>query len=159
MVIYMINIYTVSFFGHREVEDFLSVESQIENLIVDLISTKEYVEFLVGRNGAFDQLVSSVIRRVKRNIRDDNNSHILVLPYNTAEYSNNYDSFNEYYDDVEIYSGQQRTHFKAAFQKRNRYMVERSDLSVFYVERECGGAYQTYMYAKKQRKNILKLEM
>ena len=58
--------FTVSFFGHRVIEDPLRIEQNLESLIGRLITEHEYVEFLVGRDGEFDQLVSSVIRRCKR---------------------------------------------------------------------------------------------
>ncbi len=155
----MLEIFTVSFFGHREVDNFFRIEEQLEKLIIELLSTKEYVEFLVGKNGEFDQLVSSTIRRIKKNYRDDNCYHLLVLPYDTAQYRDNYESFNEYYDQVDIYENYYKAHFKAAFQNRNREMVNRSDLVVFYLERDYGGAYQTYQYAVKQKKNIIKLPL
>ncbi len=60
------DIYTVSFFGHRQVEDFLGIERQLENLLRELMGQKEYVEFLVGRNGEIDQLASSKVLRLKR---------------------------------------------------------------------------------------------
>ena len=111
---------------------------------------------MVGRNGDFDLLVSSTIKRLKNEYRDDNSCHILVLPYSTAEYRNNYDSFNEYYDQVDIYKEASESHYKSAFQKRNREMVDRSDLVVFYLAHNYGGAYRTYRYALKQNKNIVK---
>ena len=36
-------------------------------------------------------------------------------------------------------------------------MVDRSDLVVFFVERETGGAYQTMRYAEKNGKTIINL--
>ena len=57
------NICTVSFFGHRQIDDVFKIEKQLEALIRELLLTKEYVEFLVGRDGEFDQLVSSTIRK------------------------------------------------------------------------------------------------
>ncbi len=154
----MLEIYTVSFFGHREIDHYFDLEEQVENLIRELLSTKEYVEFLIGRSGEFDQLVSTTIRRVKKIFRDDNCCHILVLPYDTAEYRNNRDSFEEYYDQIDICQEASSAHFKAAIQKRNRAMVDRSDLTVFYIERKYGGAYQTYQYAVKQEKSVIKLK-
>ena len=74
------NQYTVSFFGHRVIEDPLLIEQRLEQLIRKLLKEKEYVEFLVGRNGDFDQLVSSVVRRAKREYRADNSSLVLVFP-------------------------------------------------------------------------------
>ena len=50
--------YTVSFFGHRRVEDFRVVSEALEDLAAELICTKSYVDFLVGRNGEFDQLAA-----------------------------------------------------------------------------------------------------
>ena len=94
--------YTVCFFGHREIDNPLEVEEQLYDIVLHLLESKEYVEFLVGRNGEFDQLVSSTVRRVKRNYRDDNSALMLVLPYLTAEYENNHQSFHEYYDEIEI---------------------------------------------------------
>ena len=151
------NIYTVSFFGHREVDHLFHVEEQLYELIRELLGSKEYVEFLVGRNGEFDQAVSSSIKRVKRDYRDDNCCHTLVLPYITAELRENEDSFYDYYDDITICDSAQTSHFKAAIQVRNREMEDRSDLVVFYVQRESGGAYQTYQYALKQQKKIINL--
>ena len=87
--------YTVCFFGHREIDNPLEVEEQLYDIVLHLLESKEYVEFLVGRNGEFDQLVSSTVRRVKRNFRDDNSALMLVLPYLTAEYENNHQSFHE----------------------------------------------------------------
>lgn len=150
----MLDIFTVSLFGHRVVDNLLRIEEQLEKLIKELLSTKEYVVFLVGRNGEFDRLASSAIKKVKKTFRDDNCSLCLVLPYDTAEYRDNYDSFNEYYDNVEICK---KSYFKSAFQKRNRDKLHRSDLVVFYLEHDCGGAYQTFQYAVKQGKNIIKL--
>ena len=72
------NLFAVSFFGHREVDDPFVIEQLLEAIVRELLHSKEYVEFLVGRDGEFDQLVSSTIRRCKRTIRDDNSSLVLV---------------------------------------------------------------------------------
>lgn len=151
------NLFAVSIFGHREVDEPFAIERQLEAIIRELLLTKEYVEFLVGRDGEFDQLVSSTIRRCKRTIRDDNSSLVLVLPYMTAEYRNNEQSFHEYYDEIEICAESAEMHFKSAHQVRNRSMVDRSDLVIFYVERNSGGAYQTMQYAKRAGAKILNL--
>lgn len=42
-------------------------------------------------------------------------------------------------------------------QIRNRSMVDRSNLVVFYVEHKKGGAYQMYQYAVKKDKKIVNL--
>ena len=151
------NLYAVSFFGHRQIDNVFVIEQRLETLIRELLATKEYVEFLVGRDGEFDQLVSSTIRRCKRAIRDDNSALVLVLPYATAEYRNSEQSFHEYYDEIEICAASAEKHFKSAHQIRNRSMVDRSDLVIFCVEHNSGGAYQTMQYARKVDANIINL--
>ena len=151
------NIFTVSFFGHRMIGRPFLIEQQLEKLIRKLLTEKEYVEFLVGRDGEFDQLVSSSVRRCKRAIRDDNSALVWVMPYETAEYRDNEDAFHNYYDEVEVCGTSAVGHFKGAHQKRNCEMVDRSDLVVFFVERETGGAYQTMRYAEKNGKQYINL--
>ena len=47
----------VAFFGHRYIDYF----SRVESIVRDLLNSHEYVDFLVGRDGDFDQIVSSTI--------------------------------------------------------------------------------------------------
>ena len=153
----MLRPYTVSFFGHRIIEDFNQAEKKAEALIRELILQKEYVEFLIGRGGDFDQIVSSAVKRFQRRIRADNSSLVWILPYPTAELRNYEESFSAYYDEIEICDAAQNSHPKRAYQIRNRQMVDRSDLVVFYVEHNSGGAYQTMQYAQGKEKRIINL--
>ena len=150
-------LFTVSFFGHRIVSEFREAEERVEAVIHTLLLENEYVEFLVGRNGDFDQIVTSVVKRQQRRVRDDNSALIWILPYPTAELRDNLESFEAYYDEIEICEAASRCHPKNAIQIRNQQMVDRSDLVVFYVDHSGGGAYQTLRYA--QRKNKARLNL
>ena len=77
----MLEVFTVSFFGHRQIDRFFDAEEKVTEIIRKLIAGKEYVELLIGRDGEFDQIVSSSVRLVKRDIRDDNSELIWVIPY------------------------------------------------------------------------------
>ena len=145
------------FFGHRYIDNPLKVEELLETKIRKLINEKEYIEFLVGRNGDFDRCASSAILRVRKNVRADNSALVLMLPYATAEYLNNEEYFNGYYTDVEISYKASIAHPKAAIQIRNREMVTRADLIICYVEENSGGAYKTVQYAEKVSKTIINL--
>ncbi|MFR5291203.1 MAG: hypothetical protein ACLTGC_04015 [Eisenbergiella sp.] len=151
------NTFTVSFFGHRQINNPLSSENKLEQILCSLLKQKEYVEFLVGRDGEFDQIVSSAIRRCKRKIRDDNSSLIWVMPYQTAIYRDNEDSFLSYYDEIEICEESSAAHYKSAFQIRNRTMVDRSDLVILYIDHSSGGAYHTFQYIQKIQKDFINL--
>ncbi len=147
-------IFTVSLFGHRRVHDYAEIEQQLHFLVYDLISNHEFVEFLVGRDGEFDQLAASTIRKVKRNVFDANSSLIWVQPYKKAEYNHDPKAYDDYYDVVELCDASAKAHPKAAIQLRNRSMVDRSELCIFYVEHPHGGAWETLKYAEKQNKRI-----
>lgn len=153
----VLEIFTVAFFGHRHIYKPLRVEELLEKFIRKLIDEKEYVDFLVGRNGEFDQCVSSSVLRVRKNYRDENSSLVLMLPYPTAEYINNQNYFEDYYNDIEISYSASKAHPKAAIQIRNREMVDRADLVICYIEHNNGGAYKTMKYALKQNKNVINL--
>ena len=153
----MLEIFTVAFFGHRYIDNPLKVEELLEEQIRRLINEKEYVDFVVGRNGEFDQCVSSTVLRVRKNVRDDNSALVLVLPYVTAEYLNNKEYFHDYYTDVEISYSASMAHPKSAIQIRNREMVDRADLVICYIENKEGGAWQTLKYAMEKEKNIINL--
>ena len=150
-------IFSVAFLGHRYVDNIIKVENLLEEQIRKLIDENEYVDFLVGRNGDFDQCISSSVLRVRKNYRDDNSALVLVLPYPTAEYLNNENSFHDYYTDIEISHAASLAHPKSAIQIRNREMADRADLIICYIKRKRGGAWQTVDYAIKQGKTVVNL--
>ena len=132
----------------------LHIEAAIERNVKKLLSEKPYVEFLVGRDGEFDILVASVIRRQKREYRSDNSSLIWILPYPTSDYHNNEMEYRSYYDEIEISEG---SHYKSAHRIRNRKMIDRSDMVICYVEHNSGGAYQALRYAQEKGKKVVNL--
>lgn len=115
----MLDVYTVSFFGRRNLPNMFAMEDKLISILRDLINSKKYVEFLVGRDGDFDQLCSSTIRKAIEHYAYGNASHILVLPYERADYRDNRKSFEQYYDEVQIsYEASQAfPHLQAAGQR------------------------------------------
>lgn len=149
--------YTVSFFGHRHIDYFFKYEDKLYALVHKLISENQYVDFLVGRDGAFDQLASSVVHRAKRDLGAERCGLTWVMPYLKAEYDKDAEFFDKYYDSFEVCTKSAQNHYKSAIQIRNKIMVDRSDFVVFFVEHNYGGAYQTMMYAKKIKKKIINI--
>ena len=152
----MLELYTVSFFGHRCLPDIFALEEQLIEILRELVMTKEYVEFLIGSDGDFDQLAASTVRFVIRNYGNGNASLILVLSYERADYRDNRESFEAYYDEVLICYESSIAHPKAAIEVRNRVMIERSDLVICAVEHS-GGAEKAMRYALRQGKKVINL--
>ena len=153
----MLNIYTVSFFGHRSIERASEVENRFDKLLHELIAQKEYVEFLIGRDGEFDLLASAAIKRAVREYGYGNTHFTLVLPYMKAEYRDNEKEYLDYYDEVEVCAESADAHPKAAIQIRNRKMVDRSDLVVCCIQHQSGGAYKTVQYAQRLGKRVVEV--
>ena len=149
----MTDIYRVAFFGHRRIYNIREIEEKLVPILNELILTKEYVEFYIGRNGDFDEFVASVIKRVQKQLDRDNNVMILTLPYTVKDI----EYYADYYDEIVIPDAIGRAHPKAAITLRNRWMVDTADLIIAYIEREEGGAYSAVKYAKKLNKKVVNI--
>ena len=150
-------IYTISFFGHRDFSEEAKIEKHLMDFLRDFILEKECINFLIGKEGDFDFFVSSVIKRAVLQYGWGNTHFTLVLPYAKSDFYKNKEDYLNYYDDVEICAKAAAAHPKAAIQIRNREMVDRSDLVLCYVIHSKGGAYQTQKYAQKSGKKTINL--
>ena len=139
------DIYRVSFFGHRTLYDIVSVQKKIESAVKELLKQKEYVEFYVGRNGDFDISAASAVKQVQKTVGNHNCSLILVLPYHVKD-EVYYESF---YDEI-LLPIDSKTHFKSAITKRNQWMIDNSELLIAYIEHPSGGAYKAMKYAEEK---------
>ena len=108
-------------------------------------------------NQDFDQIVLTAVCKIQKNHRNDNSALTLLLPYATADYTNNIERFLNLYNEVEISEKAFKAHPKAVIQIRNEEMVEKADLIICYIEHDSGGAYKTIQYAVKQNKSIINL--
>ena len=148
----MFDYYRISFIGHREIYG-CNWENRLEKIITEAIRSHDVVELYIGRNGDFDIMAASVIKRIQRNFDKHKSSLNLVLPYRVKDI----EYYEKYYDDI-ILPLDTNTHPKAAITKRNQWMIDNSDLLVAYVEpNRKGGALAAFQYAQKQGVEIINL--
>lgn len=147
------NIYRVAFIGHREIADFSYVENELYKVITRLVESKEYVEFYMGKNGEFDVLAASVVKRVQGDLGHANNCLILVLPYVVA----NIKYYEEFYDEV-IIPVSSKVFPKAAITERNEWMLNNCDLLIACVQHSGGGTAYLFEKALKANKNFYLIE-
>ena len=146
------DIYRVSFIGHRQVSSVAFVEDQVERIAVDLMRQKNFVEFYLGRNGEFDIAAASGIKRAQDRVGHEKSALILVLPYKMKDLP----YYQAFYDEVML-PVDPSVHFKAAITKRNEWMIENTDLLISYITKSEGGAYTTYRYAQTKGLQICNL--
>lgn len=151
------NIYTFCFFGHRYIERGAEIDNRLDKLLHDIITQREYVDFLIGRDGEFDLLASAAVKRAIHSYGYGNTHFTLVLPYTKAKYRDNEKEYLNYYDEVEVCAESSEAHPKSAIQVRNRCIVDRSDLVICCIQHKSGGTYQAVRYAEKQGKKIVNL--
>ena len=145
------DIYRVCLFGHREIDDLRETEDRLYKLLKSVTHSHGFTEFFVGRNGEFDELAASVIKRIKKEGSGDIEL-TLVLPYNVADQIH----YERYYDNIVIPIDIKKVHYKRAIEQRNRWMVDNAELVIVAVER-VGGAHRAMTYAKKCEKKVINI--
>ena len=146
------NIFRISFIGHRQISSVAFIENQVERLAAEFMRQADFVEFYLGRNGEFDIAAASGIKRAQKRIGHEKSALILVLPYEMKDLP----YYQAFYDEV-ILPVDSSVHFKLAITKRNKWMVESTDLLIAYVTKPQGGAYHTLCYAQSLGRQICNL--
>ena len=137
-------------FGHRDI--WGSVPS-LTDILEKIIVEENVTIFMTGGMGDFDGMFSSAVRTLKRKYADIN--LLLVKPYFSGELNTNKAYYEYMYDEVVIPDVVAGVHPKSAITKRNRWMVEKSDIILYYIQRDFGGAYTAIKYATKLGKKTI----
>lgn len=144
------------FAGHREVYQ-AGIDTDVEEAISRLLKTDNEFVFFTGGMGKFDDMCSSAVRSAKRRYPKLNIALVLVLPYMSNRLNTDKEFYKYLYDEIIIPDEMDNVHYKAAIKKRNRWMVDQSDLVIAYVYRDFGGAFETVKYARKKEKCVINL--
>lgn len=147
----------ITFIGHRDVP--CHILSQVISTVENLVNEEDEIVFLSGGMGSFDSLCAQAVRKVKKEHPNKVIKLCLVLPsYQYVPKSEERDCTASLYDEVFVCSESDGAHYKSMIGKRNRWMVDQSDVAVSYVNRQFGGAHQTLKYAEKKGITIIKIE-
>lgn len=120
------DIFRVSFIGHRVVDEYRQVEEELDEVIELLHRKYGFIDFNVGRNGEFDDLATQAVRRFRREW-EEWCELTLVEPYPVA----NLDIIGKSYDNV-IIPTDRKCHYKAAIGERNKWLAENCDMMIVY---------------------------
>ena len=138
----------VTFCGHREVWEAERVRDWLSQNVESLI-LRGADKFYLGGYGAFDRMAASVVREQKRKYPDI--VSVLVLAYlDRKADSGGYD--------YTTYPPLESVPRRYAIPRRNQWMVRESDVLVACVLHDWGGAAATLEYARRRKKEIIRLE-
>lgn len=131
-----------TFFGHRDAP--ASIRGDLYKAICDLVDHCGVDRFLVGNEGSFDRMVFAVLGEVA-----SQRPHIhyeMALAYLPS-------GSRKLPDEVGVHTlvpnGIETVPRRFAISYRNRWMLERADYVIAYVDHTWGGAWQWYEKAKR----------
>lgn len=145
--------FRVSLIGHRIVDNIDEIEQKVSCVAKNVILKNEYTEFYIGRNGDFDIIAASCIKKVQSELNRFSSSIFLVLPYTVS----NLEYYEKYYNAVIIPDELSAIHPKSAITKRNEWLISHSDLLIAYVVRSSDGAATCLKKAVKAELPIILL--
>lgn len=144
----------ITFCGHSHFDRQAEYEPIVLALFEKLIGN-DPVSFYLGEYGEFDFFAYRCAKKYKEN--HPGTSLIFVTPYLTPEYQKNHLVYQKTRFDSILYPDIETVPLRFAISHRNRYMVDKADCVIAYVQQSWGGAYQTYQYAKRKGKAIFNL--
>ncbi len=136
-----------TFFGHRDCIGLC--RSELEEAIEELIRNHGVDRFYVGNEGQFDALVHWVLFAMKKKYPHIRYAVVLAyLPKNIP---------GEDYSDTVLPEGIETVQPRYAISWRNRWMLQRADYVITYVNHPWGGAARFAEEAKRQGKQMIPL--
>lgn len=145
--------HTCSLFGHRDMWGEDDFDEKLEMAIGYAIENLGIWEFWVGGYGKFDFFASLALRKMKK--RYPNIRVILVLAYLDKSFDEVDKQFNKQTYDEIVYPPLESVPQRYAIVARNKWMVDRSDYIIFYVNCSFGGAVKMLEYASKKGKSYV----
>ena len=138
---------TCTFFGHHNCP--ATVKPKLRAVLVELIERQGVDTFYVGRQGAFDILVRSVLREMTEIYPHITYSVVLErLPPCRP---------GEDYSDTIFPEGMEHAIPRFAISKRNEWMLKQADVVVTYITHDWGGATRYAEKGERQGKAVINL--
>ena len=139
-----------TFFGHWYTPD--TVERGLYALLKELILRDEVTNFYIGNQGHFDKMAYRCLKELKKEYSYID--YTVVLAY----ISENKTSFLKEIEEKSIFPEElDKTPPRFAIDKRNRWMINKSDIVVTYVTDVIGGAAKYKELAERKGKTVYNL--
>ena len=134
-----------TFFGHKECYDLKQqvLQDAIEDLIVQGVDT-----FYVGHQGQFDALVYYCLKELR--IKYPDICIAVVLAYLPTQKAEEDELSDTMYPEIEGYP-------KFAIERRNRWMLSKSQFCICWINHTWGGAHKFAQQAKRRGLTVINL--
>ena len=141
----------VTFCGHSDYKELKEHEERILALLEEFVGDQP-AELFFGGYGFFDSFALRCGKAYQKT--HPHTRLVFVTPYITEAYQKTHlDYAKSNYDEI-VYPPIEHAPLKYAILYRNKWMVEQADLLIACVWHHFGGAYGTYLHAKRKGKRI-----
>ena len=141
----------IAFFGHADFAGSVTIREKLIEVLRSC-AENEKIELLFGGYGAFDRFAFET-GKIFRALYPQTKL-VLVTPYlsNTKTLQEKEKGYDE-----TIYPPIESVPKKFAISARNKWMAEKANMIIAYVDHDWGGAYQVCLYAFRKGKKIVQL--
>jgi hypothetical protein len=146
----------ITFCGHKDISDRQLILNKVIETLETYFKGETPLTFYCGGYGDFDRLASQAIDVLRKKYTEIKAEKIFVTPYITPAYQDKISDMKKFYDDV-VYPPLENVPLRFAISRRNKWMVDNSDIIIAYVMHNWGGAAKSLEYAKKKHKVIVTL--
>lgn len=135
-----------TFFGHKNAP--VSIKEILKNEILRLVD-EGCVEFYVGNNGNFDYYVQEILSDISKTRSDVKFS--VVISYLNERVMNKI-------DDLSLFpEGLEKALPRFAINKRNEWLIKKSDIAIVYVKNTFTNSYKLMVKAIKKGIMVINL--
>jgi hypothetical protein len=139
---------TCTFFGHRDCPS--DVYGKLYDTIVYLIENQGVNTFWVGEEGGFDRMVQRVLLEVQGQY--PNIACFAVKAYYNPQKTDERSLLQSIYPEC-----LEAVPKRFAIDRRNRYMIEMSEVVITYVRTSIGGAAKFVEIAVRKKKRVINI--
>lgn len=140
----------LTFCGHSDFRPTVALEKTLLSVLEDHVGNAQ-ADFFLGGYGNFDTFAFRVGQCYQKT--HPNVTLVFVTPYlHDPHFSERAQAYG-----TVLYPPLESVPPRFAISRRNKYMVEKSDLVIGFITRSRGGAYQTYDHAVRKGKKTVNL--
>ncbi|MBQ3565835.1 MAG: hypothetical protein IJA12_01525 [Oscillospiraceae bacterium] len=139
---------TCTFFGNRNTPS--DIQPKLEEILEEYIKNNKADKFYVGNHGSFDSMVLTTLRKLKKIY--PHIDYTVVLAYMPTEKDNIYD-----YSETLYPEGLETVPQRFAIDRRNRWMLEKSDMVIAYARNDYSCSAKYMKLARNKKKEIINI--
>jgi uncharacterized phage-like protein YoqJ len=142
--------HTGTFFGHKDTS--IKIQPILKSAIIDLIENKKVTVFYIGNHGNFDLIVADTLKALKATYTYI--KYYIVLAYNP---NRNLKIDKENFSNTIFPKELANAHPRYAIVKRNKWMIEKSDYVITYINNPFGNAIKFKNMSLQKGKKVIEL--